>query len=131
MTLYKAGQEIHTMNDTPKNHKELNILIGRNVRRLRAMRGESQEQLGALIGVTFQQVQKYERGINQIRIFDLILIADNYGVSLNHLLGREDSALPEIYEDKAVLRLMRECQHVPANIALPLHDLLKTLRGKD
>jgi transcriptional regulator with XRE-family HTH domain len=40
--------------------------IGRRVRMLRLQRGLSQTELGTLINVTFQQVQKYEKGTNRI-----------------------------------------------------------------
>ncbi len=41
-------------------------VIGANLRRIRTMAGLSQERLGELLGVTFQQVQKYEKGSNRI-----------------------------------------------------------------
>lgn len=47
--------------------------VGKRLRLRRSMVGMSQEALGNAIGVTFQQVQKYERGINRIgagRLFD-------------------------------------------------------------
>jgi len=40
--------------------------IGRRIRALRLERGLSQTDLGNLLGVTFQQIQKYERGANRI-----------------------------------------------------------------
>lgn len=47
---------------------------GRKVRQRRLEVGMSQERLAELLGVTFQQVQKYERGVNRIavsRLFDI------------------------------------------------------------
>ena len=52
---------------------------GARVRMRRMMLGMSQEKLGEAIGLTFQQVQKYERGANRIgasRLFDLSLVLD-------------------------------------------------------
>ncbi len=52
----------------------VDVHVGRRVRLRRTMLGMSQEQLGAAIGLTFQQVQKYERGANRIgasRLWDL------------------------------------------------------------
>src|SRR5208282_837251 len=40
--------------------------IGRRIRALRLERGLSQTELGNLIGVTFQQIQKYEKGANRV-----------------------------------------------------------------
>lgn len=50
--------------------------IGQRIRVRRAEIGMSQERLAELIGVTFQQVQKYEKGVNRIaasRLFDISL----------------------------------------------------------
>lgn len=52
------------------------ILIGGRVRQLREARGVTQATLGGRIGVTFQQVQKYERGTNRIAASRLIQIAE-------------------------------------------------------
>ena len=52
----------------------VDIHVGRRLRQLRTLRGLSQEKLGEAIGLTFQQVQKYERGVNRIgasRLFDI------------------------------------------------------------
>jgi transcriptional regulator with XRE-family HTH domain len=40
--------------------------IGRRLREARLLRGLSQTALGKRVGVTFQQIQKYERGVNRI-----------------------------------------------------------------
>lgn len=53
--------------------------IGERVRSRRLEIGMSQERLADLIGVTFQQVQKYEKGVNRIaagRLFDISLALD-------------------------------------------------------
>lgn len=52
----------------------IDIHVGGRVRLRRMILGMSQERLGELIGLTFQQVQKYERGANRIgasRLYDL------------------------------------------------------------
>ena len=52
----------------------VDVHVGRRVRMRRAFLGMSQTTLGEAIGLTFQQVQKYERGTNRIgssRLFDL------------------------------------------------------------
>ncbi len=54
---------------------EIRRLIGSRVRLYRVMAGISQERLGEAIGVTFQQVQKYERGGNRIASDRLYAIA--------------------------------------------------------
>ncbi|MFN0042875.1 MAG: helix-turn-helix domain-containing protein [Alphaproteobacteria bacterium] len=57
----------------------VDVHVGRRVRMRRTMLGMSQEKLGDSLGLTFQQVQKYERGTNRIgasRLFDLCKVLD-------------------------------------------------------
>ena len=57
----------------------VDIAAGINMRRIRRARGLTQEWLAAQIGLTFQQVQKYERGTNRVsssRLFDLSRVLD-------------------------------------------------------
>lgn len=44
----------------------IDIYVGNRVRMRRKMIGISQEKLGEALGLTFQQIQKYEKGINRI-----------------------------------------------------------------
>lgn len=53
--------------------------VGGRVRARRALLGLSQERLGELLGITFQQIQKYERGVNRIsagRLFEIARILE-------------------------------------------------------
>src|ERR1700760_4526999 len=55
----------------------VDVHVGSRVRLRRTLLGISQEKLGEAIGLTFQQVQKYERGANRIgasRLWDLSLV---------------------------------------------------------
>src|SRR5246127_5649896 len=57
----------------------VDVHVGSRVRLRRTLLGMSQEKLGEAIGLTFQQVQKYERGANRIgasRLFDLSRVLD-------------------------------------------------------
>lgn len=60
--------------------------VGRRVAEKRIALGYNQTDLGRALGVTFQQVQKYERGSNRISASKLWLIADRLGVSPASLL---------------------------------------------
>jgi transcriptional regulator with XRE-family HTH domain len=64
-----------------KEHKPspIDVHVGSRVRLRRTLLGMSQEKLGEALGLTFQQVQKYERGVNRIgasRLFDLARVLD-------------------------------------------------------
>jgi transcriptional regulator with XRE-family HTH domain len=57
----------------------VDIHVGGRIRLRRTLMGMSQERLGEALGLTFQQVQKYERGVNRVgasRLFDLSRILD-------------------------------------------------------
>jgi transcriptional regulator with XRE-family HTH domain len=63
--------------DLPRGSRRANpmdVHVGTRVRLRRMLLGMSQEKLGEHLGLTFQQVQKYEKGVNRIgasRLFDL------------------------------------------------------------
>src|SRR6201993_2349394 len=57
----------------------IDVHVGQRVRQRRTLLGMSQEKLAEAIGLTFQQVQKYERGANRVgssRLFDLSRVLD-------------------------------------------------------
>lgn len=56
--------------------------VGTRLRQGREHRGISQEKLGNVAGITFQQVQKYERGINRISASKLYEFAEALGVNV-------------------------------------------------
>ena len=61
------------------NNNAIDVHVGRRVRLRRTLLGMSQEQLGEALSITFQQVQKYERGSNRIsssRLWDIAQILD-------------------------------------------------------
>ena len=63
--------------------KAVNVLdhrVGERLRSRRSKMGLSQSELGAAAGVTFQQVQKYEKGANRISAGRLIQFAEKLGV---------------------------------------------------
>jgi transcriptional regulator with XRE-family HTH domain len=57
----------------------VDIHVGQRLKLRRALLGMSQERLAELLGITFQQIQKYERGANRIgssRLFQLAAVLD-------------------------------------------------------
>ncbi len=50
----------------PEPLDEIDLYVSQRLRALRQLRGKTQAQLAQAAGVTFQQVQKYERGVNRI-----------------------------------------------------------------
>jgi transcriptional regulator with XRE-family HTH domain len=58
--------------------------VGSRVRMRRMLMGMSQEKLGESLGLTFQQVQKYEKGVNRIGASRLFALAQVLGVSVQY-----------------------------------------------
>ncbi|MEE9376165.1 MAG: helix-turn-helix domain-containing protein [Rhizobiaceae bacterium] len=54
------------MAEAKKTPNPIDIHVGSRVRLRRTMQGMSQEKLGVALGITFQQIQKYEKGTNRI-----------------------------------------------------------------
>ncbi len=57
----------------------IDVHVGSRIRLRRTLLGMSQERLGEALGLTFQQVQKYERGVNRVgasRLYDLSRVLD-------------------------------------------------------
>ncbi len=66
---------------------ELDRRIGERVRTARLMKGVSQGYLGAELGITFQQVQKYEKGTNRVSASTLLRIAEVLGMDLQYFFS--------------------------------------------
>ena len=65
----------------------LDVALGHAVRLTRRRRNMSQSDLGDAVGVSFQQIQKYERGSNRISFSMLVRIADALGCSVADLVA--------------------------------------------
>ena len=75
-----AGEEsLDRVEKAEHRPSPIDVHVGSRVRLRRTLLGMSQEKLGEALGLTFQQVQKYERGVNRIgasRLFDLGRVLD-------------------------------------------------------
>lgn len=68
-------------------------VIGANLRRLRRKAAMTQEEIAAVLGVTFQQVQKYETGMNRLPIEKLYLLKHMYDVPYEYFFVGLESFL--------------------------------------
>ena len=74
-----AGAEQVVGSDRESRPSPIDVHVGSRIRLRRTLLGMSQERLGESLGLTFQQVQKYERGVNRVgasRLFDLSRVLD-------------------------------------------------------
>ena len=114
------------MNAMPRDAKpmtpseEIDSILGARVRRLRLARQMSQAELGERLGVSFQQVQKYERGANRISASTLVSIANALEVSSVDLLsGFEEGKVSEVEAAVAVTPLAEGLLKAFAGISSP------------
>jgi transcriptional regulator with XRE-family HTH domain len=75
----------------PKKPSSIDIAVGRNVRIWRMARGMSQALLASKLGVTFQQLQKYEVGANRIGTGRLVKVAAVLGIPIATLFDGADT----------------------------------------
>jgi len=77
-----------------KRPSSIDVAVGRNVRIWRLAKGLSQAELADRLGVTFQQVQKYEIGANRIGTGRLVKIAAVLGVPISVLFEGANAGEP-------------------------------------
>ena len=85
----------------------IDVHVGTRIRLRRTLLGMSQERLGEALGLTFQQVQKYERGVNRVgasRLFDLSRVLD---VPISFFFDDMPDALAANYGTQPARRVAR------------------------
>jgi transcriptional regulator with XRE-family HTH domain len=118
-----------------KEATELDRQIGTRLRMLRIGRGKSQEWLGAQLGITFQQVQKYEKGINRIGGSRMQQIASALSVTPAYFFGEakhDTDALAEaetfgLLTDHGALALIRAYHAMSAGQRIALRNLAEAI----
>jgi transcriptional regulator with XRE-family HTH domain len=96
-----------------RNPDARDIEVGKRVRTFRLRKGLSQGKLGDALGLTFQQVQKYEKGINRIGAGRLQRIAEILNVPLTDFfnvgkgVGSNSTEVFELLHTASSLRLLR------------------------
>lgn len=71
---------------------EIDQAIGARLRLMRDARGVTQSELGDAIGVTFQQIQKYEKGTNRVSISTLKMMCKVLHCKPMDIIGEDDDA---------------------------------------
>jgi transcriptional regulator with XRE-family HTH domain len=74
---------------SPRSPNAIDRYIGARMREQRLARNMSQEQLGRKLGVSFQQIQKYESGRNRVSAARLFVICKALNVSLSSMFEHD------------------------------------------
>ena len=122
----------------------VDVHVGKRVRHRRWMVGMTQQQLGEAVGIKFQQIQKYETGMNRVSASRLWDIAKALDVDVRFFFegieeGVTDAAPQEaskdegknmqgdLLADKEALELVRSYYSIPENQRRRLFDLARVL----
>ena len=108
--------------------------VGKRIRHRRWMVGMTQQQLADKVGIKFQQIQKYETGMNRVSASRLWDVADALGVAISLLLrragrrsGRCGYGQGDMMADKEALELVRSYYAIPEAQRRRLFDLARVL----
>lgn len=114
----------------------VDVHVGKRIRHRRWVSGTTQQQLADKVGIKFQQIQKYETGMNRVSASRLWDIGHALGVEVafffegldGDLLDGENGNMPsDILSDKEALDLLRSYYAIPENQRRRLFDLARVL----
>src|ERR1700739_3364782 len=118
---------------SPRQPSSVDVAVGHNICIWRMAKGMSQAQLARRLGVTFQQVQKYEVGSNRVPTGRLVKIAAILGVPIAALFEGVDGAdaaasLLALVADRRSFRLARAFAAIEnSSLRLLLVDLVEKI----
>ena len=115
----------------------VDVHVGKRIRQRRWMNGTTQQQLAEAVGIKFQQIQKYETGMNRVSASRLWDIAHVLNVPVSFFFEGLDAAeacealhgnVPgDVLTDKEALDLLRSYYAIPENQRRRLFDLARVL----
>ncbi len=113
----------------------VDVHVGKRIRHRRWMVGMTQQQLAEKVGIKFQQIQKYETGMNRVSASRLWDISSALSVQIDFFFeGLEAGAPPpettlpgDILADKEALELVRSYYAIPENQRRRLFELARVL----
>lgn len=112
---------------------DLNARLGAVIRQKRTLLGMSQDALGKKLGITFQQVQKYEKGSNQVMFPRLVEIAAALGTSAPELVALalgDESARPAVVPNRETLEMVKRFERLKPNQKMGVRLLVRSLAGE-
>ena len=118
-------------------HK-VDVHVGKRIRQRRWLTGMTQQKLAELVGIKFQQIQKYETGANRVSASRLWDIADALDVQVSFFFeglqvdmpeGEEhgDAVPVDLMGDKEAMDLVRSYYAIPENQRRRLFELARVL----
>jgi len=148
-TLPRSAEALDSDEKGSRRANPIDIHVGSRVRFRRMLLGMSQEKLGEKLGLTFQQVQKYEKGINRIGASRLYDLAQVLGVPVQFFYedariggadaadgqaageGRDEHSIVEFLRSRDGLELNRAFVRIPdLKARRAIVDLVRSLANE-
>lgn len=107
-----------------KQPNPIDVLVGKNIRIYRVAQNLSQSKLAEALGLTFQQVQKYEKGSNRVSSSRIAQIAKFLNVPISRLFedvsgeyveGSEGDTIVDFLNQPHAIRMLRAFSNVRSN----------------
>jgi len=117
---------------------QVDVHVGKRIRQRRWLIGMTQQKLADLVGIKFQQIQKYETGANRVSASRLYDIGESMGVPAAFFFeGLEQNGAqfdtvhgdvpPDLLGDKEAMELVRTYYAIPENQRRRLFELARVL----
>lgn len=147
--LPKGKSQRDSSNSTPRRRRSrvasadgpdpIDIHVGARIRLRRTLMGLSQSELGKAVGLTFQQIQKYERGANRVSASMLHHLGQVLDVPVSFFfddLPEDVKSVPSTSRDDTIgrresLELLRHYYGIPDTVRKQVYDLVKALGRED
>jgi len=127
-------------NEGPRSPNPIDVHVGSKLRLQRKLQEISQEKLGKLCGVTFQQVQKYEKGTNRIGASRLWKLAEILGVKVSyfyeglsvkndgiHIPSEKEIATTKFIQSTLGVEFAKTIALIDEDMHLPLLELMRKM----
>ena len=114
--------------------RPVDVHVGRRVGACRTLIGMSQEELGKHVGLTFQQIQKYENGMNRIsasRLWQFSLILGQPISWFFEGIGGRKRKVEDFLVKRETLQLVRYLSACDPDVQKHLAAMINAVAGKD
>lgn len=110
-----------------RREEEFNVAVGRRLSLIRQTHKISLEQLSVTLGVSYQQVHKYEIGETALGARRLHICAKLFEVPVGYFYGEDENEAYRPHFDKGVLTIAGEVQKLPEDIRKGVYHLSRQI----
>jgi len=109
----------------------IDVEIGYRLRRARMERGLTQTELGALLGLTFQQIQKYENGQNRLSCSMMVMICRALELPATYFFDERPAKAEPSTSDRMLMELHKAARESDHDVVREVTKLLRARRPMD